>query len=328
MNVPEFLRIAALAFGLTPSVAFPQASCSKIQPVPDVLASKDVVEDYSSVLKLCFDHGGASRVATREMRIGGMAALLLVNSDTLNTELQSASCWTCHDVSEDSLSATRLMRSAAQSAEAPGLSKRGFLQNAGLTHGDGEGVFLTGDLCPSSKPLERGFIDQVAKQEPHAPIALSISGLWLTHHFQDYRWLLDRQAAGAVDIIWINHSYHHQFKRGVPFDRNFMLTPGVDADSEILDTERLLIANGQIPSVFFRFPGLISSAPLMEAARSHHLVSLGAGAWLALQQRPKSGSIVLVHPNGNEPAGLRIYERDVADGTMPQPLEPLLGAPP
>ena len=115
--------------------------------------------------------------------------------------------------------------------------------------------------------------------------------------------------------------------RGVAFDRNFLLTPGVDADAEILDTERLLIANGQTPSLFFRFPGLISNAPLMQAARRHHLISLGADAWLALRQRPKPGSIVLVHPNGNEPAGLKLFARDEAEGTMPKPLRALTEAP-
>ena len=71
----------------------------------------------------------------------------------------------------------------------------------------------------------------------------------------------------------------------------------------------------------------ISSAPLMEAARRHHLVSLGADAWLALRQAPKPGSIVLVHPNGNEPEGLKIYMRDWETGKLPQPLEPLTDAP-
>jgi hypothetical protein len=304
------------------------ASCDAQLPAPSALAHASLVENYKSTLQLCSNAAGLRRIATRAMRLSGKDALLLVDSDSLRTSLQAAACWTCRDVGEDEIAGTRLMRSVAQSAEAPGLTKRGFLQNAGLTHGAGDGVYLTGDLCPSTKPLDRDFLERVAKSGPHAPIALSISGLWLTHHFADYRWILDRQAAGAIDVLWTNHSYHHQFKRGVPFDHNFLLTPGVDADAEILETERLLIANGQTPSVFFRFPGLISSAPLMQAARRHHLVSLGADAWLALRQKPTDGSIVLVHPNGNEPAGLRIFARDVEDGKLPLPLKPLDEAPP
>ena len=158
-------------------------------------------------------------------------------------------------------------------------------------------------------------------------MALSISGLWLVHHFQDYRWLLDQQAAGALDILWVDHTYHHPYRRGEPDEHNFLLTKGVDADAEILDTERLLIANGQTPSLFFRFPGLVSNAPLMQAVRRHHLISLGADAWLALGQRPGEGSIVLVHPNGNEEAGLALFDREMARGAIARPLEPLIAAP-
>ena len=113
----------------------------------------------------------------------------------------------------------------------------------------------------------------------------------------------------------------------MPNERNFLLTEGVDPDAEILDTERLLIANGQTPSLFFRFPGLISSAPLMQAVRRHHLISLGADAWLALGQRPGEGSIILVHPNGNEETGLAMFDRDLARGAIVQPFEPLIAAP-
>ena len=72
---------------------------------------------------------------------------------------------------------------------------------------------------------------------------------------------------------------------------------------EILDVERLLIANGETPSVFFRFPGLISDPALMEAVRENHLIPLGANAWLALGRKAPPGAVVLVHPNGNEPFG-------------------------
>ena len=65
--------------------------------------------------------------------------------------------------------------------------------------------------------------------------------------------------------------------------------------------------------VFFRFPGLVSSSPLMQAVAAHHLISLGADAWLALGQTARDGSIILVHPNGNEPRGLQIYRRDVVN---------------
>ncbi len=158
-------------------------------------------------------------------------------------------------------------------------------------------------------------------------MALSISGLWLIHHFDDFRWLVDERNAGALDILWVNHTYHHPYHRKLPDAANFLLSKGVDPEEEILDTERLLIANGETPSLFFRFPGLVSSDPLMQAVSQFHLVTLGADAWLALGEKPGRGSIVLVHPNGNEPKGLTLFSADLTRGAIAAPLEPLTAAP-
>ena len=106
-----------------------------------------------------------------------------------------------------------------------------------------------------------------------------------------------------------------------------MLKDGVNPDFEILETEKLLISNGGIPSVFFRFPGLISSNPLMQAVRQYHLISLGAEAWLAKGQRPHPGSIILVHPNGNEEVGLDIFEKLYGQGKVAKPIQSITAAP-
>jgi hypothetical protein len=321
------LALAGLACLLSarPSVA-ETASCTIAPYEPAHLMSLDGVADYRSVLRAC-RNGAEESVAIREMSLAGEPALLLADPQNLSTRLARAACWSCKAVDEADLADTRLMRAVEASAEAPGLTRRGFLQNAGLTHGASSGAYFTGDLCPSTKPLDRAFLRTLAEPGSHTPVALSISGLWLTHHFADFRWLLDLQAEGDLDITWTNHSYHHAFRRGVPNERNFMLSEGVDPDAEILDTERLLIANGQTPSLFFRFPGLISSAPLMQATRRHHLIALGADAWLAIRQKPKPGSIILVHPNGNEENGLAMFDRDMAQGLIARPFAPLATAP-
>ena len=322
---PGACRALALALCLVAGGrAFADEACSALPAVPETLAPFEDVRDYAPTLQLCRREGQAESVALRRMTLASGPALLLADPRTLATHIDKAACWTCEPMEESALETTRMGRAVAKSAEAPGLEKRGFLENAGLTHGQEPGSYLTGDLCPSSRRLDRRFLSSLA---PHTQIALSISGLWLTHHFDDYRWLVERQAAGAFDIVWTDHSYHHPFKRGVAYDRNFLLTPGVDADAEILDTERLLIANGQTPSLFFRFPGLISSSPLMLSARRLHLISLGADAWLANGQKPEPGSILLVHPNGNEPLGLKLFERDFASGRIAEPLRPLTEAP-
>ncbi len=317
------LWAALAAFAL--SLGSARAGCESGLAAPASLRSAEIVAAYAPTLKLC--HGaGPDQIAIRSMRLGGEPALLLADPETLATRLARAACWTCAEVEETALRDTRMMRAIERAAQAPGLVHRGFLDNAGLTRGAAGGGYFTGDLCPSRRPMDRAFLETLAGRA--TPIALSISGLWLKHHFADYRWLLDQEASGRLAITWINHTYSHPYAKGVADGANFLLMPGVDPDFEILQTERLLIANGGTPSLFFRFPGLVSSSPLMQAVRRHHLISLGADAWLALNQKPRDGSIILVHPNGNEEAGLRIYQRDAAKGVLPSPLKPLDEAPP
>jgi hypothetical protein len=305
-----------------------QASDCAFRPAPATqLQSMAAVADYQPVLKACVAADGRKAVAIREMTVAGQKIALLADPEALTTRLERAACWTCRDESESELDATRMGRAIRESAEAPGLVHRGFLQNAGLTHGGGQGDFVTGDLCPSQKPLDRKFFMRLEAASPHAPVALSISGLWLIHHFDDFHWLVGERKSGALDILWTDHTYHHPYHRKLPDDANFLLSKGVDPQEEILDTERLLIANGETPSLFFRFPGLVSSDPLMQAVSQFHQVTLGADAWLALGQKPGHGSIVLVHPNGNEPKGLALFSTDLAHGAIAAPFEPLTAAP-
>ena len=315
------LSVAAWWLAAVPAFA---AGCDATPPVPASLASAESVADYASTLKLCRKNG-ETKVAIRTMTLRGDSALLLADPQTLATKLERAACWTCAPTSDEALADTRFARAVQRAAQAPDVAHRGFLSNAGLKHGEGGGGYVTGDLCPSHKPLEREFLTSLEGER--TPVALSISGLWLKHHFQDFSWLMREAARGALDITWTNHTYTHPYKKGVAEGENFLLTPGVDPDYEIEETERLLIANGGVPSVFFRFPGLVSSAPLMQAVAAHHLVSLGADAWLALGETAHEGSIILVHPNGNEPKGLKLFSRAAADGRLPTPFKPLDEAP-
>jgi hypothetical protein len=324
-----FLRLIPLMLvaSATLAAAARASDCTFSPPPATYLQSTEAVGDYRPVLKACVATDGRKAVAIREMSLAGLKLDLLADPQALTTRLERAACWTCSDMSEDELSATRMGRAIRESAEAPGLIHRGFLQNAGLIHGSGPGDFITGDLCPSPWPLDRVFFTELEKASPRAPVALSISGLWLIHHFGDFRWLVDQRNLGALDILWVDHTYHHPYQRTVPNSSNFLLENGVNPEAEILDTERLLIANGETPSLFFRFPGLVSSDPLMQAVSRFHLVTLGADAWLAKGQQPERGSIVLVHPNGNEPSGIALFARDLRQGAIPAPLEPLTAAP-
>ncbi|HEX4504473.1 MAG TPA: polysaccharide deacetylase [Alphaproteobacteria bacterium] len=288
------------------------------------------VSDYRPVFEQCSRDGAAPRLAIRRMKVDGEGTILTVDPVTLETWLERDGGWSCADTDDERQKDTRYLR-AIRSACAPqseGVVKRpSFIANGGLTHGSPDGSFVTGDLCPSHKPLARHFLEKLETPGTPVPLALSMSGGWLTKHQADFRWLRDQEHAGALRITWVDHSYTHPYVPGRRLSDNFLLMAGVDMRGEILNTERLLIENGETPSVFFRFPGLISNPALMKMAADHHLIVLGAGAWLAKSLSAKPGDVILVHPNGNEPAGLAIFANLLAAGKLPQPFRPIADAP-
>lgn len=269
---------------------------------------------------------GETRLAIRHMNVDGESLLLTVDPATLETSVEHERCWICVDTDDEAQRDTRLMR-AVHLPGRPAPDSAAVQMNAGLSHGRVDGSYITGDLCPSRKPLDRDFLELLAGIGPRTPVALSITGLWLARHRADFQWLREQAHRGALEITWVNHSYHHPYVPGRPLATNFLLTPGVDMQAEILDTERLLVANGETPSVFFRFPGLVSDAGLMEAVRRNHLVVLGADGWLAFGLPLRPGAILLVHPNGNEPAGLARFSKLLKSEKLPRPFRSIAEAP-
>ncbi len=193
------------------------------------------------------------------------------------------------------------------------------LQNDGMREAEHSvsGFFLTADLCPSQKPMDRGLIEatMALPQKAPVPIALMISGLWIQKHEADFTWLKDQSTAGKLAITWVNHSYTHPYDPAAPLEKNFLLMPKTVFTDEVLFLERLLLEQGVIPSPFFRFPGLVSSRQLIESLRDLCLIPVGSNAWLAKSEPPQMGSIILVHANGNEPEGIRLlfsfYNREL-----------------
>jgi peptidoglycan/xylan/chitin deacetylase (PgdA/CDA1 family) len=126
----------------------------------------------------------------------------------------------------------------------------------------------------------------------------------MLEHPLDLAWLRQLEQDREITVTWINHSFHHRYAPALPLSRNFLLEPGTDLGAEVLKTEAAMIENGLQPSVFFRFPGLVSDPTLMGRVISYGLIPIGSDAWLAKGQVPSPGSIVLVHGNGNEPVGI------------------------
>lgn len=201
------------------------------------------------------------------------------------------------------------------------------LSNAGLTHSMSphkgffltphKGFFLTVDMCPSIKPFEKNFYLQLVslgktKKTPF-PVAISMTGLWMLSHQQEFNWLLQMEKEHKLSITWVNHSFSHLYFKDLPLKENFLQFFQTNLESEILTTEILLLEKKQLPSVFIRFPGLIADKSVMQAMQRYGLIPLGSNAWLARNQKPENGSIILVHGNGNEPIGIEdvmLYLKD------------------
>jgi hypothetical protein len=197
------------------------------------------------------------------------------------------------------------------------------LENAGLTHlNDSEkGISLTVDLCPSRLPLDRriftALIKVSKKSKQPLPIAIAVSGLWIITHKEDLLWLKKLASKDGVNITWTNHTLHHYWDKKLPLSKNFLLEQGTDLTTEVLGNEELLLKKGLLPSCFFRFPGLVSNKTITDQILEWGLIPIGSDAWLAKGENPKvSGSIVLIHANGNEPVGvadfLRLLQKEKA----------------
>jgi hypothetical protein len=248
-------------------------------------------------------------IVLRKFENQGKEYLLLVNPQTLQTKVNESSFY---QVKPMTLAETRTFfkktpyEKAISKVEKQSIS----IQDAGIERGmpTETGISLTADLCPSHRPLDRRIfttmIAEFQKVEKPAPIALSVSGLWMLKHQEDLEWLKKLRNDGEIRITWVNHSYNHRVSKTAPLKMNFLLEPGTDINYEVLATEELMLKNGLVPSIFFRFPGLVSDQQLVYKITDYGLIPIGSDAWLAKGQQPQAGSIVLIHGNGNEPVGV------------------------
>lgn len=171
--------------------------------------------------------------------------------------------------------------------------------------------FLTVDLCPSHKSLDRILFKTLVSlpqaQKRPIPCALSVAGRWLENHQDDAAWIDSLIVNEKIEVTWVNHSYNHYAKKDLPLQQNFLLEKGTNIHAEVLKNEQAMIARGWVPSIFFRFPGLISNTAIFDSIIQLGLVPLGTNAWLAKGQIAQTGSVILIHANGNEKQGVREF---------------------
>ena len=169
-------------------------------------------------------------------------------------------------------------------------------KTAGLAHilGRDRGIVLSVDLCPSRKPLDRRIVRSVLesfrKDDKPVPVSFALSGTWIRTHLDDLGWLLREVDSGRIDPTWIDHTDHHRYVKGVPDRKNFLFLPGTDVLAEILGAETEMLRRGTIPSVFFRFPGLMDDETVFRKVLATGVLPVGSDAWLAKRQAAKPGS--------------------------------------
>jgi hypothetical protein len=191
------------------------------------------------------------------------------------------------------------------------------LQNDGIKSSK-SGLFVTTDLCPSSKRgyeqrLYQGLIDNF--QNP-VPVTIFVTKRWIKKHQKEFNQLKSWDNSNRLSITWGNHTAYHHYSPKAPYNRNFVLLPKENLKKDILDLEIELLKRGVIPSVFFRFPGLVSDKKSINIVKSLGLITIGTNCWLAKGQKIKSGSIILVHGNKNEPKGVDMLLKLIKSGKI------------
>lgn len=261
---------------------------------------------YRSVFKPYYGPGGRTLIAIRSFTYGDEKKYLALDPLTFETFLAGpASVEASGEVPPDLLNKTPFMK-ALERYTVPA----GGLQNSGITVGEcaANGFFLTIDMCPSRKEFERELFTATAglNTDAPAPVAIAVSGLWIERHKKEFDWIVNEEKEGRLAVTWVNHTYSHPYNPRKPDIENFLLTPGVDFEGEVLRQETTLIEHGGVPSPFFRFPGLVSNDGLLVRLKALSLIPVGTDAWIAKREVPVECSIVLVHGNGNEPEGIQM----------------------
>lgn len=281
-----------------------------------LLAVNALAQNFDDIKRYKVNYAAATAsdgkwIALRSFVNGNDKYLLLVDPQTLHTLVKPAAGFVLSPLAMGNVRAIFKDSPYVKALDAALLNGRS-LQNSGIDHAipQEKGIALTIDLCPSHKGLDRIIFQQLLtefkKIEQPVPLALSVSGKWMLKHQADLDWLKGLVDQNELAVTWINHSYNHEVN-SLPLAENFLLSKNTNLAVEVLENEKLMLQNGLVPSVFFRFPGLVSSQKLVENMVDYGLIPVGSDAWLAKGQQAHMGSIVLIHGNGNEEIGVKDF---------------------
>jgi hypothetical protein len=282
-----------------------------LTPPPAVSVGSMSIKDYRIETTCLYTADNKlARIAIRTFSMNGKRNYVAVNPVTMETELVPAEKY---HILGKTLGETRAEYGRLVYFKTIAMAEANArrLQNAGITHipVSDRSVFVTADLCPTKLGMDRVLFSRIISEygriHKPVPVALAVSGVWIEKHRDDLAWLMGLIKRKELAVIWVNHTYHHRYNRRIPWWRNFLLDKKYRVTDEILRNEMTMIEAGLVPSVFFRFPGLVSNKEIFTQVTDCGLIPLGSDAWLGKKQWPVFGSIILVHANGQEPVGIK-----------------------
>lgn len=272
------------------------------------------ITDYQATFIPLYDKANNLNIAIRMYNANNIKYFLCINPYSLQTTVLATSQAKYRGDNSSYLSMRdikntpyiklldQLTKSSANKIENYGINEAKNTANS---------IYLTIDMCPSTKYFEKELFTSLAslanKTHTPTPIAISISGLWLLGHQEEFLELLKLQFSKQIIITWINHSFSHPYYKDLPIQNNFLVAKSKYFIQEVLETEKILLEYGETPSVFFRFPGLISNQGLNQELKDLGLIAIGSNAWLAKNQPVNNGAFILIHGNSNEPKGVEKF---------------------
>ena len=194
--------------------------------------AKNLVRDYQRIFLPVYTSEGDLRIAIRVFKMNELPSFLVVNPQSLETQVlpitdlkmraTSLSKNKPGYLSYRKVANTRYFQLLNQSTAPPYL-----LENQGITHANnaGNANVLTIDLCPSIKPFESAFFNNLIQLSDKAnspfPVLISISGLWLINHPEEFQWFLAKEKEKKLAITWANHSFTHSYYKDSTLLRKF-----------------------------------------------------------------------------------------------------------
>ena len=273
------------------------------------------IKEYKDIFK-CIKFHSKSYMAIRNFELNSQKALLIVDTNSLKSGVVFKSNVTAQKCPKEIYESRYIKFLANAKYEA-----NHTLQNDG-TVSSGGGVVFTTDLCPSSKEgfEDRLYLGLIKRFKNPVPVTLFITKRWILKHEKAFEMLRSWQKEGKLDITWGNHTAMHIYHPKAKLEHNFVLSPEENLTQDVLDLEVELLKRGVVPSVFFRFPGLVSDKKAMETVANLGLITIGSNTWIAKGQKIKEDSIVLAHGNKNEPKGVDMLLKDFQNIELPQPI--------